>query len=82
MCKDCGKEFNKRADLKLHVRDVHTGNNFSCPSCDKVFKQMRNMNRHQKNCKQKETDRNEEIRKDVSHGKTSKNERVNRKENN
>ena len=54
-CKDCGKEFNKRADLKLHIRDVHTGNCFSCPTCDKVFKQIRNMNRHHKTCKLKET---------------------------
>ena len=79
-CKNCGKEFNKRADLKLHIRDVHTENNFSCPSCDKVFKQKRNLNRHQKKCKQKETGSNDEIRKEASHGKTSITKKVNRNE--
>ena len=80
MCKDCGKEFNKTADLKLHIRDVHTENNFSCPSCDKVFKQKRNLNRHQKKCNPKETGSNDEIRKEVAHGKTSKTKKVNRNE--
>ena len=60
-CKDCGKEFNKRADLKLHIRDVHTENCFSCPTCDKVFKQIRNMNRHHKKCKQKENNNKKRI---------------------
>lgn len=52
-CEDCGKEFNKRADLLLHTRDVHGENEFPCPSCDKVFKQSRNMKRHHNKCKLK-----------------------------
>ena len=70
-CKECGKLFNKRADLKLHIRDVHTENCFSCPTCDKEFKQIRNMNRHHKTCKLKETGRNEEMRKEASLDKTN-----------
>ena len=52
-CTDCGKEFDKRADLLLHTRDVHSENKFPCPLCDKVFKQRRNMNRHHNKCKLK-----------------------------
>ena len=77
-CKDCGKEFNKRADLKLHIRDIHTGKSFSCPTCDKVFKQIRNMNRHHKKCKLKETESNEEIRKGATLEKTPKRNKANR----
>ena len=77
-CKDCGKEFMKRADLKLHIRDVHTKNNFPCPTCDKEFKQIRNMNRHYKKCKPKEIDNNEQIRKEVNHENSTKNEKINR----
>ena len=52
-CTDCGKEFDKRADLLLHTRDVHSENKFPCPLCDKVFKQRRNMKRHHNKCKLK-----------------------------
>ena len=52
-CTDCGKEFDKRADLLLHTRDVHSEKKFPCPLCDKVFKQRRNMNRHHNKCKLK-----------------------------
>ena len=77
-CEDCGKEFNKRADLKLHIRDVHTKNYFPCPTCDKEFKQIRNMNRHYKKCKPKETESNKQIRKEVTLEKSTKNDKVNR----
>ena len=72
-CKDCGKEFNKRADLKLHIQDVHTGNSFPCPTCDKVFKQIRNMNRHHKICKLKET--GDTIEKTAKANKSNRNKR-------
>ena len=77
-CKDCGQNFNKRADLKLHIRDVHTKNHFSCPTCDKVFNQKRNMNRHHKKCKLKESGSTEENVKGASLEKTTKTNKVNR----
>ena len=58
-CEECGKEFNKRVDLSTHTRDVHSESKFPCPSCDKRFEQKRNMERHHKKCKLKETNNNE-----------------------
>ena len=78
-CKDCGKEFNKRADLNLHIRDVHTDKNFPCPLCDKVFKQMRNMNRHKKKCNLKENGSNKEMREEAGLERTKRKSKTDNK---
>ena len=73
-CEVCGKEFDKRVDLSSHTRDVRSEHKFPCPSCEKVFKQKRNMKAHHNKCKLRETTSNEHN----NDNETVKAKRVNR----
>ncbi|KAG8007147.1 hypothetical protein GBF38_023306 [Nibea albiflora] len=45
-CDICGKDFNKKANLRKHVR-VHTGEKpFTCTVCGKAYKQQSNLKTH------------------------------------
>ena len=67
-------DINKSVLNKL-CKFLGTKSNFSCPSCKKLFKQKRNMNRHHQRCKLKETD-NEEISKKAAPKRTKTNNEV------
>ena len=53
-CKECGKTFSIHHSLLRHIREVHGGTEFSCPHCNKNYKQKWNRDRHAKNCPRKQ----------------------------
>ncbi|KAK2163481.1 hypothetical protein LSH36_79g11008 [Paralvinella palmiformis] len=45
-CTFCGKMFNKRGRLKLHVEGVHLDVKYKCNICGRSFTQLGNVRRH------------------------------------
>ncbi|KAH8700815.1 hypothetical protein BGW36DRAFT_425620 [Talaromyces proteolyticus] len=48
-CKDCGKTFGRKTDLKRHYSTVHDGEKrFSCERCGRAYSRMDTLHRHNK----------------------------------
>ena len=47
-CEDCGKYFNRKQSLTIHIDSVHKGIKYSCDSCEKSYTQKAVLNRHMK----------------------------------
>lgn len=46
-CDQCGKSFNRRTRLQLHVKYVHEGAEpFTCEQCNKTFVRKEDLARH------------------------------------
>jgi len=41
VCNECGKQFFKNSDLKLHIERVHTGKRYNCPECGRTVSKIR-----------------------------------------
>jgi len=40
-CEHCGKAFNKKCDLRLHIDRIHLQKRYKCPECGKVISKIR-----------------------------------------
>ena len=45
-CKDCGKQFTYKGNLKDHVNSIHLGIKHRCDQCDKEFTSLSNKTTH------------------------------------
>ena len=45
-CKYCGKEFNRKSNLKEHISSIHEGGTHKCHLCNKGFGSNFNLKKH------------------------------------
>ena len=45
-CKDCGKQFSQKSQLKVHINNIHLGTKHKCDQCDKEFSALFSKTRH------------------------------------
>ena len=51
ICDICHKKFMKKANLNRHVKTIHEKKeDFACMKCQKNFKEMHHLKRHQQKC--------------------------------
>jgi len=45
-CQECGREFTKKYNLKVHIRSNHSEETFDCDMCPKKFKHKHTLQKH------------------------------------
>ena len=45
-CQDCGRQFNSKDAMVVHINRVHKGISYKCNQCDKEFKNNSSKTKH------------------------------------